>query len=325
MSSVNINDRFHVNDNVGGLRGEVLIGRNRIIEEYINPYGQKAYRSKLGEVLFREKNIVPIGGYQYVFNKLFNIALDTETTLRVGDLNDDAPLSKIGTDPGMMKYLYDKVQEFVPGENPGDIDRVPGVDGVVNIPATHFVQGFMIGDGGALEDNISARSTDYKRRTLFHAVPFRMSTDGFARVGIPYWGRFVDMNKVTSYYIKGFSAPAPHIVHSWVSDIADQFEVVDETVFVSTSTYSIESYIEIAITIDEYDSRGYFSTVNATPRINELGLVAGWLNPHAGREIATQDEYADLDAIRLFTHFTRPSIILEQGDTIDALYRIYAR
>lgn len=304
MSLININDKLGINDRgMCGLRGEVIFGKNRRVEEFIDPItGRVNYRSKFDEILFRGTNIVPIGSYDYIFDKLFNIGLGEETTLRVGDLNEDAPLMKIGVNP--LQYTYQN-----------EIKDTPA--GRINIPAQHFIQGFMIGDGGATEDNITALATDYKRRTLFHAIPFRMNTDGSVINPQKYYGISQDVSGIRSYYIKMFDLPAPHIVHSWVTDIADQFEVVDETVFSSTSTIPIETYIEIAISVNKDDVRGYFQSTGATPRVNEFGLIAGYLN--------TNVDPVDFDAIRLITHFTRPSFVMEPGDTLEALYRIYAR
>lgn len=303
LINTNINDRFKLGDGIGGLRGEVIFGKDKKIEEFIDPVtGRKNWRTKFGEILYRDTNIIPIGSYQYIFDKLFNIGLDEETTLRVGALNEDAPLMKIGTNP--LEYEY-----------PSQLVDTPA--GHINIPAQHFVQGFMVGDGGAMEDNITAISPDYKRRTLFHAIPFRMSTDGTIINKQKYFGISRDTSGIESYYIKLFDQPAPHIVHSWVTDIADQFEVVDETVFSSTSTIPIETYIEIAISVTKDDVRGYFQSTGATPRVNEFGLVAGYMNTNVTPN--------DFDNLILISHFTRPSVVLSKEDEVVALYRIYAR
>ena len=292
----------------GGLRGELIFGRNRVVEAFIDPYGRKSYRSRFGEILYREENIVPIGAYQYCFNKLFNIGLDEDTTLRVGDLNEEAPQMKIGIPKSSYKSPMFNAETN--SANPGNM-----VNSGINISAMNFIFGFMIGDGGAREDNITAIAPDYKRRTLFHSVPFRMSNDGTVINADKYFGKYQDLNGNISYYIKTFSAPTPHIIHSWVTDNANELDIVDDSVFASTSSMPIESYVEMSLSIDSDDAKGYFTQTGMTPRINELGLVSGWYN----------SEFGDYESLRLFTHFTRPSIILTPGDNVEALYRLYAR
>ena len=120
---------------------------------------------------------------------------------------------------------------------------------------------------------------------------------------------------LSSYYVKKFDNPAPRIVHSWVTDNPNELQIVDDTVFASTSSMAIESYVEINISVSKYDARGFFTSSNSSPRVNEFGLVSGWYNAEKG----------DYESIRLFTHFTRPSITLAQDDSIEAIYRLYAR
>ena len=308
-------DKVSTNDShLGGLRGEVIFGIGKKQIPFIDPYGNESYYTEFDKVLYRDENIVPIGGYQFAFNKLFNIGLDKESTLRVGDLNDEAPQMKIGVQRSEYDSIYYNAETSISNSsmivNPG-----------VNISAMNFIFGFMIGDGGAREDNMTAIAPDYKRRSLFRAIPFRMSNDGNPIPNGKYYGKVESFqgvgggSTVTSYYVKKFDNPAPRIVHSWVTDNANELEIVDDTVFASTSSMAIESYVEMNISVSKYDGRGFFTTSNSSPRINEIGLVSGWYN-------SVKDDY---ESIRLFTHFTRPSITLAQDDSIEAIYRLYAR
>jgi hypothetical protein len=301
-------------NNATGFRGEIEFGIGREQVEFIDPFGKPSYYSRFKQVLSREKNIVPIGGYQFAFNKLFNIGLDQESTLRVGDLNDEAPQMKVGVRRGEYNSIhYDAEVSTSNGAmvvNPG-----------INISALNFVFGFMMGDGGAREDNMTAIAPDYKRRTLFRPIPFRMSNDGIALPTGRYFGKAqtftgtTSMEPITSYFVKKFESPPPHIVHAWATDNANELAIVDDSVFASTSSIPIESYVEINFAIDQHDGRGFFTSNQSSPRVNEFGLVTGWYN-------AAQNEY---ESIRLFTHFTRPSIALSEGDSIEAIYRLYAR
>lgn len=296
----------------GGICGEVIFGRGRKQIPFIDPYGNQSFFSTFEEITHRDHNIVPIGGYQFAFDKLFNIGLDKETTLRVGDLNDEAPQMKIGVQREEYQSIhYDAECSVSNGE--------VVVHNGVNIPALNYIFGFMIGDGGAREDNITAIAPDYKRRSLYRAIPFRMSNDGYPLEEGKYFGKATSFqsggNTITSSYVKKFDNPAPHIVHVWVTDNPNEMTIVDDSVFASTSSLEIESYTEINISVSQYDGRGFYTTTKSSPRVNEFGLVSGWYNP-------IKDDY---ESLRLFTHFTRPSISLDEGDSIEAIYRLYAR
>ena len=315
MSRIRIRDKDQARDShLGGFRGVESFGRGRHQVEYIDPYGRKAVRSEFDEVYYQEENIVPIGGYQFAFDKLFNIGLDQESTLRVGDLNDEAPQMKIGVQRANYDSIYYNAETSI--SNSGIVVN-PGV----NISALNYIFGFMIGDGGAREDNVTAIAPDYKRRNLYRAVPFRMSNDGVKMAAGKYYGKSqsiqgnAGMDPITSFYVKKFDDPAPRIVHVWVTDNPNEISIVDDTVFASTSSLAIESYVEINLSVDKDDARGFFTSTEASPRINEFALVSGWYNSRL-------DDY---EAIRMFTHFTRPSIALSDGDAIEAIYRLYAR
>lgn len=296
-----------------GIRGMVIFGRGKHVVPFKDPYGNESYRTVFDEIVSVEPNIVPIGGYQFAFSKLFNIALDQDSTLRVGDLNDEAPQMNIGVPRAEYQSPLYNAEVSTKGDAPTNAG--------VNISAMNYIFGFMMGDGGAKEDNMTAIAPNYKDRTLFRAIPFRMSNDGTPIDQKKYFGRAVTgigstaMDPVTSYYVKLFDTPRPHIVHSWVSDDPNELRIVDDSVFSSTSSDAIESYVEMNISVDGYDGRGYHAAMNTAPRVNEFALVSGWYNR----------EKNDYEMLRIFTHFTRPSITLMEGDSISALYRLYAR
>lgn len=306
---ITMKDRLYAGD-CSFLRGEMIFGTGRHFVDYTDPFGRRARRTEFDKILHRGHNIVPIGGYQYVFDKMFNIGIDQETTLRVGNLNDEAPMMKIGVPRGQ----YESQEYGWENNQYGTKDPY----GPFNISPNHFIFGFMIGDGGAKEDNITPIAPDYKNRCLYHPIPFRMDNDGEAITPGKYYGKQTinGDNPVTSYYIKTFDDPVPHIVHAWATDNPAEFVPVTDTVFSSTSSTPIESYAEINLSLSDMDGRGYFTTdEGSTPRVNEFALVAGWKN-------LTLDDYENLVMI---THFTRPSLSLAEGDEIEAIYRIYAR
>ena len=299
---------------LGGFRGEVIFGTGRHDVEYINPYGRKAVRSEFERVTYMGHNIVPIGGYQFAFDKLFNIGLDEETTLRVGDLNDEAPMMKIGVQRDAYRSIYYDTETSI-------TNGAMTLNSGINISAMNYIFGFMIGDGGAREDNTTAIAPDYKNRNLYRPIPFRMSNDGSDMINGKYYGRLRSMqgstglDPITSYYVKKFDDPAPRIVHAWVMDNNNETAIVDDSVFASTSSIPIESYVEINFSVDAFDARGFATSTGSTPRVNEFALVSGWYN-------AVEDDY---ESLRIFTHFVRPSIVLSEGDAIEGIYRLYAR
>lgn len=310
---INVRDKIVASEQShnGGFAGRVIFGRGKHLVPFIDPFGHQSFRTEFDEVLYDNSNIVTIGGYQFAFDKMFNIGLDQETTLRVGDLNDEAPQMKIGVQRSQYKSnLYT-----------GETGNTVQLNNGINISAMNYIFGFMIGDGGAREDGATAIAPDYKNRGLFHAVPFRMSNDGHSVEPNKYYGKTTTaagatgLDPITSYYVKKFDNPAPHIVHCWIADSDEEMQIVDDSVFASTSSVPIESYVEMNISVSQFDGRGYFTSTNSTPRINEFALVSGWFNRERG----------DYEALRMITHFTRPSITLVEGDSIEAVYRLYAR
>lgn len=311
---IRIKDKLGFSDSTGGLKGKVLFGKGLKQVPFTDPFGKRCYRSEFEKVLYEGENIIPITGYQFVFSKLFNIAPDTETTLRIGDLNDEAPQMKIGVP-------RDKYDSPAYNAEVSLSDPSKGAIAGVNISAANFVFGFMMGEGGTKEDNITAIAPDYKRRNIFNPIPFRMTNDGYPIPNGRYFGRIdsysgsAHVDTISSYYIKKFDIPSPRIIHAWVTDNYDEFKIVNDTVFASTSSVPIESYVEINLSISKYDGRGFFTNTHSTPRFNELGLVTGWYN----------QTKMDYEQIRLFSHIVRPNILLDEEDAIEIIYRIYAR
>lgn len=318
VKRINMFDKIRTADqkmNNPFLSGVIIFGKGKRLIPFIDPFGNKTYRTEFEEVIDVVHNIVPIGGYQFAFSKLFNIGLDQETTLRVGDLNDEAPQMKIGVQRSEYNSIYYDAETSISN---GSMIVNPGV----NISALNFVFGFMMGDGGAGEDNTSVIAPSYKSRSLFRPIPFRMSNDGSVIPQGRYYGKSHSYQSssgadpVTSYYVKKFDNPQPRIIHSWVTNNKNELAIVDDTVFASTSSLPIESYVEINLSVDADDGRGFYTSTNSTPRVNEFALVSGWYN----------SEKDDYESLRLFSHFCRPSINLaEDGDSVEAIYRLYAR
>lgn len=309
-----INLKVKENIHAGFLRGEIIFGHGRHDVEYIDPFGRKSVRSEFEQTTYIGSNTVTIGGYQYVFDKLFNIGHDQESTLRVGNLNDEAPMMKIGVPRDRYRSIYYNTEISTSNSS-----LYPNTG--INISANDYIFGIMVGDGGSREDNITAIAPNYKNRNLYRPIPFRMSNDGYPMQNGKYYGKLTSMqgstgmDPVISSYIKKLDNPRPRVVHVWVTDNPNELSVVDDTVFASTSSIPIESYTEMNFSLDQYDIRGFATSTGSSPIVNEFGLVSGWYN-------AEEDDY---ELITLCTHMTRPSIRLDTGDTIEGIYRLYAR
>lgn len=223
---------------------------------------------------YEDDNIIPISGYQWILMKMFGLHLDSEhnntasgyekkdrdTTLVIPDLNEDSKLS-IGTDPA----LYSTMSE--------------------DISSSHIVQGFMIGNGGGGEDQMTAKNTDYSFMCLRNPIPFQQVSDQLDPSVIgKYCGKYrLPSSTVNSYYIKRFEA-TPHITHSWWSD-GQRWDYIDPVTQQDLGpdsqngvgkTNRIESYVECQLALDDTDCAAFFNSDGntQTPAINELGLVA---------------------------------------------------
>lgn len=223
-------------------------------------------------------NIIPISGYSFALLKMFNLyldskhnngdpseALDRDTTLAIPDLNNE-----------------DKMHI---GVNPDDYTAMEE-DNASN----HFIQGFMVGNGGAGEDGNTTKNTNYSFTMLRSPIPFQETQGGDLDPSIAnkYLGKLrIPSSSESSvagsaYYIKKFES-RPKLYHSWYKDGQSWNALNPITVndlgpnAVSTNQNRIETYVQCNLAIDSSDCMAYFNSANnsnVTPRINELGLVA---------------------------------------------------
>ena len=272
-----INERKYVlNDNVDftdkslelhgyghALRGVVEISRRN---------------KKTGEEVFwnRSENTIVISGYQVILCKLFGLFLDSshgkitdnltrDTTLAVPDLND---VLQIGVDPSAERAGSDT------GYTVMDED----------IASNYICQGFMVGNGGAGEDNITTKNTAYNYISLRNPIPFQQSLSQNPTIAGRYLGCYFGNDEISqSAYIKKFDT-TPHIYHTWWTD-GQRWDYVDpvtqndlgpNAINGAPKTNRIASYVECKLSLSDTDCQEYFSHVgnNQTAMINELGLVA---------------------------------------------------
>ena len=260
--SVNINDMlgfYDKTDKPPCLKGVVEIQRENKLT------GEK-------EFVGRSTNIIPISGYQWILMKMFGLYLDSshskqyedigrDTSLIIPDLNNPG-VYQIGVDPSKYTQMSSDISD------------------------NHFIQGFMIGNGGSGEDAITTKNTDYSFMKLRNPIPFQQTQTSLpSNVAGKYLGmlRVGSSSFSKSYYIKKFDGQ-PHIYHSWWRD-GQKWDYVDpvtqndlgpDAVNGVGKTNRIETYVETQMSLDEDDCIAYFSHdgSNQTALVNELGLVA---------------------------------------------------
>ena len=227
-----------------------------------------------GEVSFwdHSENIISISGMQWILMKMFGLYLDAphgvayedlgqNTTVVIPELNQSGIMG-IGTDPTSYTMMSD------------------------NISARHFIQGFMIGNGGSGEDQMTTKNTDYSFINLRNPIPFQQTDTSLdPEIAGKYLGelRIGSGSYVHSYFIKKFES-TPHIYHGWwkdgekwdYSDPITQDDLGPDAANGAGKTSRIESYVECELALDESDCLTYFGRDGntQTPAINELGLVA---------------------------------------------------
>lgn len=244
------------------------------------------------EVVSKSHNTVVVSGAQYLLMKLFGLFLDTthklpyenigrDTNLVIPDMNASAGNDKIGVDPANYTVMEEDISD------------------------KHFVQGFMVGNGGSGEDAITTKNTDYSFIRLRNPIPFQQTqTQLNSSIAGKYLGvlRNGDMSFSKNYFIKKFD-DRPHIYHGWHTE--DQaWDYIDPITpndlgpnapNGSGKTNRIETYVECNMSIDTLngDCMSYFDHDGSTQTalINELGLVA-W-DAELGNRSIVETLYAD--------------------------------
>lgn len=228
-------------------------------------------------------NIIPISGYQFILMKCFGLYLDSvhdknnrayekpnkDTTLAMPDINESTS-DQIGIAPESYSLMSE------------------------NISSEHFIQGFMIGNGGSGEDANTTKNTDYSYVRLRSPIAFQQTADTKLPASIA--NKYLGATRVTtgsgsssteangrSYFIKKFDE-TPKIYHSWYTD-GQKWDYVDPITANDLGpsatnvpkTNRIESYIQCRLSLDADDCMSWFThntTSGVSPAVNELGLVA---------------------------------------------------
>ena len=301
-----------INDRANALHGHVQVFvRNK-------KTGEKTLWSE-------SDNVITLSGYQNILLRSFGLRLDSihkvsyidsnigrDTNLVTPDLNDQSVFG-IGR----------KIEDYSPMED--------------EFSNTHFIQGFMVGNQGAGEDNITTKNTNYSFINLRNPIPFRQTSDVLnPDIANKYLGIYNIPNAseltgfAKSYYIKKFDE-TPHIYHTWWEE-DQEWDKIDPVTpdqlgpdnSTAAKTNRIASYIQCEMSIDSDDCVSYFSHAGATqsPVINELGLVS--YNTIPGLRSVYEATYTAYikDFIRLI--FTNNITDAEKQEIIQLASAIYA-
>ena len=260
---IKVNDNLSLKEKAShehvGLRGHVQVFREN------KTTGEKS-------LWYEDDNTFTISGMQFALMKLFDLFLDSDHKIAYQDLGRDTNL--------VMKDLNESMGI---GKNPSDYTSM-----LSNISENHFIQGFMVGNGGSGEDAITTKNTDYAYVSLRNPIPFQQSTTSLnPSIAGKYTGNMRNGNLAFSnnYYIKKFDE-RPHIYHSWYSE-GQSWDHVDPVSIndlgpnnqAVAKTNRIETYVQCEMSVDTLngDCMSYFqhnNTADTTALINELGLVA---------------------------------------------------
>jgi len=259
--SIGFHDNASQSDNHHYLRGVIDISkRNKITGEVKHVH--------------RGTNIISISGMQWILMKMFGLyldaphavsyeTLDKDTNLVIPELNQSTTMG-IGVVPDQYSEMKDPIAR------------------------DHIVQGFMVGNGGAGEDQMTTKNTNYAFINLRNPIPFQQTQNSLpneiAGKYLGIYNRVGGSSYSKSYFIKRFDE-TPHIFHSWWKD-GQKWDYVDPVsqddlgpdATNIPKTDRIETYVECKLSLSEDDCMAYFQhdgySENETPAINELGLVA---------------------------------------------------
>lgn len=223
-----------------------------------------------GEIkpVHRGTNIISISGMQWILMKMFGLYLDAPHAV---------PYEQLNKDTNLVIPELNQSDTMGIGVKPVDYSTMEAP-----IAQTHIVQGFMVGNGGSGEDQMTTKNTNYSFINLRNPIPFQQGTLSNEIAG-KYLGVYNKTTETKSYFIKRFDE-TPHIYHSWWKD-GQKWDTVDpvtpddlgpDAVNGAGKTDRIETYAECRLSLSETDFQSYFANDGntQTPAINELGLVA---------------------------------------------------
>lgn len=312
-NTIKLKDRLNFDDTMvqSGLwaRTEVIGGYGDFI---MNPNG----KSTLGETLFEQHNMVPIGGVQYTMEQLFGISGTQITVPTMYELNGiGAPDSLAPT------------ETYLTPDGEHNIFYRPG----------HRVQLFGIGITGTAENDITVYPVDYRERDINLSkvsadgytikgtmLPFRHCAEALSEVDRKkYFGKKTDANKMTDYYLKRFEQD-PVIKHIWKTgeNTDDETLVSSSDVWTNlTGKNVVESFTEIYLKVSKNDVKEWFIELQQEDRtrITTIALFDGYYV----RDLNDPADYGDYQDVRMFSKLNIPVEYLSLSKDLNIIYRVY--
>lgn len=246
--------------------------------------------SQLGEVIFEEENMVPIGGVQYAMEKIYGVQGPSNISNSIGYLNTTHQIGSLTYTPTVIPYPYD-----------------------------HSVCLWGIGTGGAAENNSTVLPVTYKDTEITNMIPFRYTNETFqGDDAITYYGKksvTTAGETRTGYFLKKFDTD-PEIIHQLkTGELGVDGAVVDSALFNTDSTVAIETFTQCQLRLKPVDVKEWFDANSSIEyaRINSIALYDAVYDPLA----------KDYAMIRLFSKLNIPTEHLSLVKDLTFLYRVY--
>lgn len=317
--SLKVNDTFSVKDGLNhnpGLwaRTEILVSNGDVLDA-MTP-GKKAHFAP-GCPFTKSKNMVVIGGAQYVMERLFGvnnsgIAIPTMYSENGIGLPDSTPSTAVYNTPtGYVAEVY---------------------------RSGNLITTFGVGITGTAENDVTVYPVDYREKSINITrvgsdgievngtmLPFRYTDESLPEEEKKmYFGKKTDSAGYTGYYLKRFEA-VPIIKHVWKTgqELEDEREVSSSDVWENINGLNaVESFTEIILKIDKRDIKEYFVSLEqeARTRINTIALFTG----EFVKDDDDESDYGDYRDVRLFSKLCINTEYLTLAKNLNIIYRIYS-
>lgn len=323
MSTIKVNDRFAVKDRYGAPMPKLRQGGFWARTEVIGGYGDIITKgnglSTLGEVLFRQHNIVPIGGTSYAMQKLFEIP---ETQIDIPTLYSETGIGLPDT------------------STPTEVFQTPIGDRAIQYRHGHYICCFGVGITGTAENDVTVYNPDYREYSINISkvttdgltvtgtmLPFRYTAETLSTTErLQYFGKLVSETDVTGYYLKTFES-VPTIKHIWKTgeEVLDEEE---EELVASSDVWqniaglnSVESCTEIVLKIGKKDIKEWFQNLEQEDRtrINTIALFDG----RFVKDESDPTDDGDFEDVRMFSKLCINPEYLTLNKDLHIIYRCY--
>lgn len=319
---------FWAKTKIMGSYDDILYDKNGIpffgrkIPSGISELGETIFKTEKSKPIFTKKNMVPIGGCQYVMERIFEVS------------GDQFEVPTMYTSNGIG--LPDSLPPTEKYKNPNGVNE----EKTIHYRYGHFVQLFGIGITGTAENDVTVHPVDYRENNIElnkpttdgltltgTMIPFRYTSETLSQLDRKkYFGKKVFSSGETGYYLKMFEAE-PKIKHIWKTgdDIEDETLVSSEDVWQpNVGMNAVESFTDIILKISKNDVKEWFINLEQEERsrINTIALFTGRYIPSSDIQGSTSD-FGDFQDVRLFSKLNIPTEYLSLNKDLNIIYRVY--